>query len=222
MPAIEIDRTSDALLLVDLQNDFCSGGALAVPDGEGVVSLANRLQPLFSIVGATQDWHPPGHRSFASSHPGKHPFETVSLAYGEQVLWPDHCVQDSHGAAFHAALNLRQVQVVVRKGFRAAVDSYSTFFENDRRTPTGLSGYLRDRGVKRLMLAGLAYDFCVFYSAIDARRLGFSVVVIEDATRAIDLDGSRAAATAAMREAGVRLAVSGEIVGGEIVDGREA
>jgi nicotinamidase/pyrazinamidase len=194
---------SDVLLVIDVQNDFCPGGALAVVEGAGVVPVANRLAERFQHVVMTQDWHPQGHQSFASAHPGRKPFETITLAYGPQTLWPDHCVQATPGAAFHADLRLPQAELVIRKGFRPAIDSYSAFFENDRRTPTGLAGYLRDRGLERLFLVGLATDFCVHYSAIDARRLGFAVVLVEDGCRAIDLDGSLASAMGAMAAAGV-------------------
>jgi nicotinamidase/pyrazinamidase len=194
----------DALIVVDVQNDFCAGGSLAAPDGEGVVPVINRLAPAFAHVIATQDWHPAGHQSFASSHPGKQPFETVRVSYGEQTLWPDHCVQDTPGAAFHQHLDLAGAQLILRKGCRREIDSYSAFFENDRTTATGLSGYLRTRGVSRLFVAGLVTDFCVCYSAIDGRNEGFEVVVIEDACRAIDQDGSLDAAWIAMQEAGVR------------------
>jgi nicotinamidase/pyrazinamidase len=194
-----------ALLLIDIQNDFCPGGALAVPDGDAVVSEANRLMRQFDHVLLTQDWHPPGHASFASQHGGKAPFETIALAYGEQTLWPDHCVQGTAGAAFHPDLNLTRAEMVIRKGFRPAIDSYSAFFENDRTTPTGLAGYLRERDITDLVMVGLAYDFCVQYSALDASRLGFTVTVVQSACRAINLDGSAATATEAMRAAGVRL-----------------
>jgi nicotinamidase/pyrazinamidase len=194
-----------ALLLIDIQNDFCLDGALAVPDGDAVVPLANQLVGQFDHVLLTQDWHPPGHSSFASQHAGKSPFEAINLAYGPQTLWPDHCVQGTSGADFHPDLNLTKAELIIRKGFRPAIDSYSAFFENDRTTPTGLTGYLRERGISELVMAGLAYDFCVQYSALDASRLGFTVTVVQSACRAIDLDGSAAAATAAMRAAGVRL-----------------
>jgi nicotinamidase/pyrazinamidase len=180
----------DMLIVVDVQNDFCPGGALAVPQGDKVVPLINRLAKRFPHVLLTQDWHPAGHLSFASSHPGKQPFETAELAYGAQILWPDHCVQGTAGAAFHKNLDVSRAELVLRKGFRGEVDSYSAFYENDRRTTTGLAGYLRERGVKRLFLTGLAFDFCVFYSAEDGHREGFEVAVIEDACRAIDMDGS--------------------------------
>ncbi len=202
---------SDLLLVVDVQNDFCPRGALAVSEGDRVVPVANRLGERFQHVALTQDWHPPGHRSFASSHPGRKPFETIELDYGAQTLWPDHCVQETPGAAFHPRLHLPRAELVLRKGFRPAIDSYSTFYENDRVTPTGLAGYLRERGFTRLFLAGLATDFCVYYSAIDARRHGFSVVVIEDGCRGIDLAGSLAAALRAMADAGVERLTSDAI-----------
>ena len=201
----------DALLVIDVQNDFCPGGALAVPEGDAILPLVSRLARRFDHVLLTQDWHPPGHRSFASSHAGRRPFEAIRLDYGEQVLWPDHCVQGTQGAAFHPQLDLPQAELVLRKGFRSEIDSYSAFYENDRRTRTGLAGYLRDRGLRRLFLVGLATDFCVAWSALDGRREGFETVVIEDACRAIDLDGSLDRARAAMREAGVTVARAAEI-----------
>ena len=194
---------TDVLLVIDVQNDFCPGGALAVAGGNEIVPLVNRLGQRFQHVVLTQDWHPPGHGSFASSHLGRKPFETIDLAYGPQTLWPDHCVQESAGAAFHPELRVPRAELVIRKGFRPAVDSYSAFYENDRRTPTGLAGYLRERGLTRVFLVGLATDFCVHYSALDARRLGFAAVLVEDACRAIDLEGSLAAAMRSMAEAGV-------------------
>ena len=197
-------RVDDAaLVVIDVQNDFCPGGALEVPDGDAVVPAINRLAPRFPACILTQDWHPPGHRSFASSHPGHAPFETTKLPYGEQVLWPDHCVQGTAGAAFHQDLATAGADLVLRKGFRLEIDSYSAFYENDRRTPTGLAGYLRGRGISRLFFAGLATDFCVAWSAIDAAREGFEAAVVEDACRAIDLDGSLAAAWDEMRAANV-------------------
>ncbi len=202
---MKIDDTTDALLVIDVQNDFCPAGALAVPKGDEIVPVVNRLIPSFAHVLLTQDWHPPGHRSFASAHAGRKPFETVELAYGTQVLWPDHCVQLTPGAAFHRHLAAGKAELILRKGFRAEIDSYSAFFENDRKTPTGLSGYLRTRGFKRLFMVGLATDFCVHYSAVDGASLGFEVVVLDDACRAIDLAGSLDAAKAAMVQAGVRL-----------------
>ncbi len=197
----------DILLIVDVQNDFCTGGALAVPDGAAVVPMVNRLAGVFPHMAMTQDWHPSDHLSFASVHPGTQPFETMSLPYGDQVLWPDHCVQDSDGAAFHPALDLPRVELIVRKGFRRAIDSYSAFFENDRKTPTGLAGYLRERDIDRVFLCGLATDFCVNFTALDAHKAGFEVVLIDAACRAIDLDGSLAAARNAMADAGVLTAV---------------
>lgn len=200
-------RADDMLLVVDLQNDFCPGGRLAVPRGDEVVPAVARLAERFDHLVLTQDWHPPGHGSFASSHPGREPFETLTMPYGRQVLWPDHCVQGSQGAAFHPGLDVDRAELVIRKGFRREVDSYSAFFENDHRTATGLAGYLRDRDIRRLVLCGLATDFCVAWSALDARRLGFEAVVVEDATRAIDLEGSLDRAKRDMREAGVQLAI---------------
>ncbi|MDJ0934527.1 MAG: bifunctional nicotinamidase/pyrazinamidase [Kiloniellales bacterium] len=204
-------KDDDLLLVIDVQNDFCSGGALAVPDGEAVVPVINALAARFGHVVLTQDWHPGGHLSFASSHAGRQPFETTELDYGTQVLWPDHCVQGTAGAAFHADLALPQAELVLRKGFRPAIDSYSAFFENDQTTPTGLGGYLRERGLGRVFLCGLATDFCVQFSALDARRLGFETVLVEDACRAIDLEGSLAAARTKMAEAGVVTATSGQV-----------
>jgi nicotinamidase/pyrazinamidase len=197
-------KSDDVLLIIDVQNDFCPGGALAVADGDAVVPVVNRLAQHFDHVVLTQDWHPPGHSSFATSHAASVPFETITMPYGPQTLWPDHCVQGTPGAAFHPRLVTEKAELVIRKGFRAAIDSYSAFFENDRATPTGLSGYLRERGLKRIFMAGLATDFCVNYSALDARRLGFDTVVVGSACRAIDLAGSLAAAQAAMEAAGVQ------------------
>jgi nicotinamidase/pyrazinamidase len=194
---------NDLLLIIDVQNDFCTGGALAVADGEAVVPVINRLAERFDHVALTQDWHPPGHSSFATAHPGSAAFDVISMPYGQQTLWPDHCVQGTPGAAFHPQLATVRAELVIRKGFRPEIDSYSAFYENDRRTPTGLAGYLRERGIQRIFLAGLATDFCVHYSAVDARRLGFDTVVIEAGCRAIDLAGSLEAAWAAMAEAGV-------------------
>jgi nicotinamidase/pyrazinamidase len=195
----------DLLLVVDVQNDFCPGGQLPVPRGDEVVPLINRLATRFQHVVLTQDWHPPGHLSFASTHPGRQPFDTVTVAYGPQVLWPDHCVQNTTGAAFHDALDIPHAELIVRKGFRREIDSYSAFFENDHRTPTGLTGYLRERGLARVFLAGLALDFCVRYSAEDARIQGFDVAVIEDACRAIDVGGSLAATRQSLAAAGVAI-----------------
>lgn len=195
---------SQALIVIDVQNDFCPGGALAVPEGDQIVPLINAMMPDFDAVILTQDWHPAGHSSFASSHDGKAPFETTEMPYGTQVLWPDHCVQGSPGAAFHPDLRT-DGDLIIRKGFRPAIDSYSAFFENDQTTPTGLEGYLRARGIDSLVMVGLATDFCVHFSATDAARLGFAVEVRLDACRAIDMDGSLAAALEAMRNAGVQL-----------------
>jgi nicotinamidase/pyrazinamidase len=197
-------QASDLLLVIDVQNDFCPGGALAVGEGDAVVPVINRLAERFDHVVLTQDWHPADHSSFASRHPGSSPFETIDMPYGPQTLWPDHCVQGTTGAAFHPKLSTDRAQLVIRKGFRGAIDSYSAFHENDRRTPTGLAGYLRERGLKRVFLAGLATDYCVYYSALDARREGFEAVVVEAGSRAIDLAGSLAAAWAGMAEAGVQ------------------
>ena len=194
-----------ALIVIDVQNDFCPGGALAVPSGDEIVAPINAMMPDFDAVILTQDWHPAGHSSFASSHPGKAPYDLVEMPYGPQVLWPDHCVQGTPGAEFHPDLRT-DADLILRKGFRSAIDSYSAFFENDRTTPTGLEGYLRTRGIDRLTLVGLATDFCVHYSAVDAARLGFDVTVRTGACRAIDLDGSLAAAEQAMRDTGVTLA----------------
>ncbi len=194
-----------ALIVIDVQNDFCPGGALAVPNGDEIVAPINAMMPDFDAVILTQDWHPAGHSSFASSHPGKAPYDLVEMPYGPQVLWPDHCVQGTPGAEFRPDLRT-DADLILRKGFRSAIDSYSAFFENDRTTPTGLEGYLRTRGIDRLTLVGLATDFCVHYSAVDAARLGFDVTVRTDVCRAIDLDGSLAAAEQAMRDAGVTLA----------------
>jgi nicotinamidase/pyrazinamidase len=197
-------RHDDVLLIIDVQNDFCPGGALAVADGDAVVPVVNRLAEKFDHVVLTQDWHPAGHSSFATSHPGSAPFASISMPYGQQTLWPDHCIQGSAGAAFHPKLETTRAELVIRKGFRPEIDSYSAFYENDRKTPTGLSGYLRERGLRRIFMAGLATDYCVHYSAVDARRLGFDTVLVEAGCRAIDLAGSLAAAWAAMGDAGVQ------------------
>jgi nicotinamidase/pyrazinamidase len=195
----------DVLLIVDVQNDFCPGGALAVPDGDAIVPAVNRLARSFAHVILTQDWHPPGHASFASSHPGKRPFDAIEVSYGTQILWPDHCVQGTQGASFHPELDVPHAELVVRKGFRSAIDSYSAFRENDRLTPTGLAGYLRERGLERITMCGLATDFCVAFSAIDGRAAGFAVTVVTRACRGIDLDGSLARAIRSMSEAGVSI-----------------
>ena len=201
---MQIKPNDDLLLIIDVQNDFCPGGVLAVADGDAVVPVVNRLIGRFDHVVLTQDWHPSGHSSFATSHAGSAPFETIAMPYGAQTLWPDHCVQGTAGAAFHPRLATGKAELVIRKGFRPSIDSYSAFYENDRTTPTGLAGYLRERGLKRIFMAGLATDYCVNYSAQDARRLGFDTVVVKSGCRAIDLAGSLAAALAAMGAAGVQ------------------
>jgi nicotinamidase/pyrazinamidase len=201
----ELNPPRPALIVVDVQRDFCPGGALAVPDGDAVVPAINALAGRFAHIILTQDWHPPGHHSFASAHRGGQPFETIDLQYGPQTLWPDHCVQGSAGAAFHPGLDLPRVELIIRKGYRPEIDSYSAFRENDRTTPTGLAGYLRERGFERLTLCGLATDYCVLYSALDARTAGFATSVALGASRGIDLDGSLDRALQTMREAGVRL-----------------
>jgi nicotinamidase/pyrazinamidase len=193
----------DVLLVVDVQNDFCSGGKLAVPGGEEVVPALNRLATQFEHVVLTQDWHPAGHSSFASSHPGRSPYDTVELAYGPQILWPDHCVQGTPGAQFRKELNITQAELILRKGYHREVDSYSAFYENDRNTHTGLAGYLRERGLERVFIAGLAFDFCVRFSAEDAKREGFSVAVVEDASRGIDVNGSIFATRQALAGLGI-------------------
>ena len=207
-------RPPDALVVVDVQHDFCPGGALAVPDGDAVIPVVNRLAPAFRHVVLTQDWHPPGHLSFVSMHEGKAPGDVIEAPYGEQTLWPDHCVQGTRGAALHEALDVPAAGLVLRKGMDREVDSYSAFFENDRRTPTGLRGFLRDRGIERIVIAGLTADFCVRYTALDARRSGLEVVVVEDAVRGIDVDGSLEAAWREMREAGVARVPSREFGAG--------
>jgi nicotinamidase/pyrazinamidase len=199
---------TDVLLVVDVQNDFCSGGRLPVAQGEAVAPLASRIAEAFDHVLLTQDWHPPGHQSFASAHPGRRPYEVIDLAYGPQTLWPDHCIQGEPGADFHPQLRIAKAELIVRKGFHAAIDSYSAFFENDRSTPTGLHGYLRERGLRRVFLAGLAFDFCVLWSAEDARALGYETIVLEDACRSLDIQGSAAEARSRLRAAGATLARS--------------
>lgn len=195
-----------ALIVIDVQNDFCPGGALAVAGGDEIVQPINALMAEFDAVILTQDWHPEGHSSFASQHAGLDPYSVTEMPYGPQVLWPDHCIQGTEGAAFHADLHVNRADLIIRKGFNPAIDSYSAFFENDHKTPTGLEGYLRTRGITRLTMVGLATDFCVNFSAVDAARLGFGVTVRQDLCRAIDLDGSLAAARDGMAQAGVTLA----------------
>ena len=196
---------TDALIVIDVQNDFCPGGALAVAGGDEIISRINGLMGEFATVVLTQDWHPADHASFAANHPGAAPFSLTEMPYGAQVLWPTHCVQGTNGADFHPDLRTGPAQLIIRKGFRAGIDSYSAFFENDRTTATGLEGYLKNRGVTSVTLVGLATDYCVAYSALDAARLGFNATVLEGAARAIDLNGSLAAARDKMRAAGVAL-----------------
>lgn len=201
-----------ALLIVDLQNDFCPGGALAVPDGDTIVPTVNKLVNVFDTIIQTQDWHPAGHLSFASSHDGKEPYDTVEMDYGTQVLWPDHCVQGSMGAEFHPELNTLKTQVIIRKGFRKAIDSYSTFYENDQETTTGLTGYLSQRGITDLYTVGLATDFCVKWSILDGIDEGFNMHIVEDAVKGIDLEGSLDAAWDEMREKGVNIVTSDDLL----------
>lgn len=193
------------LIVIDVQNDFCPGGALAVPEGDQIVAGINALIPSFDAVVLTQDWHPKGHSSFASLHAGKAPYDMIDMPYGPQVLWPDHCIQGTQGAEFHEDLDTARADMIIRKGYNPAIDSYSAFFENDRTTPTGLTGYLKTRGISDLTMVGLATDFCVNFSAVDAAKLGFTVTVISDLCCAIDLDGSLAAAQDGMKTAGVTL-----------------
>lgn len=202
----------DVLLVVDIQTDFCPGGNLAVPRGDEVVPVVNRIAQEFRHVVLTQDWHPPDHQSFASAHPGRRPFETIAVAYGPQILWPDHCVQDTPGAAFHQDLHIPHAELVLRKGYRREIDSYSAFYENDHNTPTGLIGYLRERSLTRVFLAGLAFDFCVRYSAEDARKADFSVVVLADACRAIDVDNSAEATRQSLTTLEIPVVTSDSIV----------
>jgi nicotinamidase/pyrazinamidase len=201
----------DVLLIVDVQNCFVPGGTLPVKDGDQVIPVINRLAPMFRRVVLTQDWHTPGHASFASAHPGKKPFETVTLAYGTQVLWPDHCVQGTADAELHKDLKVPHAELIIRKGYRQHIDSYSAFYEADGKTPTGLTGYLRERGLTRVFLTGLATDFCVAWSALDARKAGFSAYVVEDACRGIDANGSLAKAWQDMLGAGVKRIQSADI-----------
>ena len=195
-----------ALIVIDVQNDFCPHGALAVPEGNAIVQDINALMGDFDAVILTQDWHPAGHSSFASSHDGQAPYDMIDMPYGQQVLWPDHCIKGSMGAKFHMELQQDRADLIIRKGYNPAIDSYSAFFENDHKTPTGLEGYLRTRGISKLTMVGLALDFCVNFSAVDAAKLGFDVTVRRDLCRAIDLNGSLDAAIAGMNEAGVVIA----------------
>ena len=203
----------DVLIVVDVQNDFCPGGALAVADGDAVIGVIHRIAPRFDHIVLTQDWHTPNHSSFATAHPGKHPFEQIELSYGPQTLWPPHCIQGSKGAEFHSALRLPQAELVLRKGFNPQIDSYSAFFENDRVTPTGLAGYLDERNLTRVFFAGLAYDYCVGFSALDARRLGLPAFILRDACRAIGLNGSVAKIEADFARAGVAVIDSSTLSG---------
>jgi nicotinamidase/pyrazinamidase len=204
----------DVLIIIDVQNDFCPGGSLAVAGGHEVIPVIERILPKFEHVILTQDWHPAGHRSFASAHIGRKPFDSILLEYGAQTVWPDHCVQGTKGAELHPSLEIMRAEMILRKGFRPEVDSYSAFFENDHVTSTGLSGYLQDRGLTRIFLAGLAYDFCVGYSALDARRLGWPVVVFRDACRPIDTNGSLASIEAEFQKTGVRVMESASLTDG--------
>jgi len=202
---------NDVLVVIDVQNDFCPGGALAVADGDQVIGPIQRIAQRFEHIVLTQDWHPSDHFSFASSHPGRKHFETIEASYGAQTLWPEHCVQGTRGAEIHPALGLSRAELILRKGFRRTIDSYSAFFENDRTTSTGLAGYLQERGLQRVFLAGLAYDYCVGYSALDARRLGLPAFVLRDACRAIDLNGSVTATEREFARAGVEVIDSGTL-----------
>ncbi len=206
-----ITLATDCLVVVDLQNDFCAGGSLEVPDGDAVVPVINGLARKFANVVLTQDWHPEGHLSFASAHPGRSPHEVVDFPYGPQTLWPDHCVQGTRGAAFHPDLQIPQAMLVVRKGLRREIDSYSAFFENDKTTPTGLNGYLRERGVRRVFVAGLALDFCVRFTVEDAVRLDYETVLVTDACRAVAVAGSDAAAEKSFETLGVVRSTVGEV-----------
>ncbi len=203
----------DVFLVVDVQNDFCPGGALAVTGGDEVIAPIHRVAPKFQHIVLTQDWHTADHSSFATAHPGKQPFESVEMPYGTQTLWPPHCVQGSAGAEFHPKLHLPQAELILRKGFHRDIDSYSAFVENDRTTSTGLAGYLRERSLSRIFLAGLAYDYCVAYSALDARRLGLEVVVLRDACRAIGLNDSVGTTDRQFAESGVLVIESAELFG---------
>lgn len=202
----------DCLLVIDVQNDFCEGGALAVPGASEIIPVVNRLMTRFDHVIFSQDWHPRGHASFASSHPQRKPFQLVTVAYGDQILWPDHCVQGTRGAEFHPELHINCAELILRKGHHFNIDSYSVFLENDRRTPTGLTGYLRERGFTRLFMAGLALDFCVRYSAEDGADRGFEIVVVEDACRAIDLDGSADQSLRSFLQRGVRRITTAAVI----------
>ncbi len=202
---------SDVLLVVDVQNDFCKNGSLEVPDGDAVVPVINAVAQSFTNVVMTQDWHPPGHSSFASSHPGRSPYDTIALDYGEQTLWPDHCVQSTPGANFHPQLDIPHAALILRKGFRRTIDSYSAFFENDRKSATGLRGYLEERGLRRVFVVGLALDFCVRFTVEDAVDAGFETVLIRDACRSVDVGGSDEAAAQAFQKIGIETLSSGQV-----------
>ena len=211
MVKMTVFKDNTALILIDIQNDFCPGGALEVGEGNEIVEVANKLQEKFRVKIATQDWHPPNHTSFASNHLDKLPFSTTEMFYGTQVLWPDHCIQGKKGAEFHPKLITNSTDLIIRKGFRTEIDSYSAFFDNDHKTPTGLGGYLKARGINSIYLCGLALDFCVYFSAIDGVNLDLEVNVIKDACRAIDLDGSLEMAINDMKNKGVNLVVSNDL-----------
>ena len=204
-------NTNSALLMIDIQNDFCPGGALAVDEGDKIVSNVNSIQEKFTVKILTQDWHPKNHKSFASNHKNKDPMSTTQMFYGTQVLWPDHCIQGTEGSRFHAKLITDNADLIIRKGFRPEIDSYSAFFENDQKTPTGLDGYLKSRGLNTIYLCGLALDFCVYFSAIDGAKLGYNVTVIKDACRAIDLNGSLQNSLNDMNSKGVKLSSTSEL-----------
>jgi len=215
---MDLNLATDALLIIDIQNDFCPahdgvGGALAITGGDQIIPAVNRLARAFHHIMLTQDWHPQGHISFASAHPGTEPYQSIQVAYGEQTLWPDHCVQGTPGAEFHPALDVPHAELIVRKGCRKEIDAYSAFLENDHITPTGLAGYLRDHGIRRLFLCGLAYDYCVRHSAIDGIAHDFECFVIEDACRAVGLPGSVLATDQAFEEAGVQRIKIADVIG---------
>lgn len=213
MSTLHRPRLPDVLILIDIQNDFCPNGALAVPGGDLIIPHVNRLAARFPHVVLTQDWHPPRHVSFASSHAGRKPLDTIASSCGAQLLWPDHCVQGTRGADFHEALETRRAQLILRKGFHTEIDSYSAFFENDRRTPTGLTGYLRDRGFASVAIAGLAFDFCVRYSCEDAHAMGFAVTVVEDACRSVGLGDSVDESRRALAERGILRVATDDLAG---------
>ena len=204
-------NTNSALLMIDIQNDFCPGGALAVDEGDKIVSNVNSIQEKFTVKILTQDWHPKNHKSFASNHKNKDPMSTTQMFYGTQVLWPDHCIQGTEGSRFHAKLITDNADLIIRKGFRPEIDSYSAFFENDQKTPTGLDGYLKSRGINKIYLCGLALDFCVYFSAVDGAKLGYDVTVIKNACRAIDLNNSLENSLNDMKGKGVKLLSTHEL-----------